>query len=77
MQFSAKFEDADSQYFYQLTHWFLHRLTSRDVLYPTVQTADLYHIPFKSYKHSPQAPFFQKWILVIYQRQKFKTVFEN
>ena len=30
MQFSAKFEDADSQYFYQLTHWFLHKLTCPD-----------------------------------------------
>jgi hypothetical protein len=34
------------------------------ILYPTVKTAALYHFPFKSYKHCPQAPFFKKWILV-------------
>ena len=58
MQFSAKFEDADNEYFYELTHWFLHKLTCPDVLYPTVKIAGLYHFPFKSYKHSPEAPFF-------------------
>jgi hypothetical protein len=58
MQFSAKFEDADTEYFYELIHWFLHSLTSLDVLYPTVKTAGLYHFPLKSYKDSPQAPFF-------------------
>ena len=64
MQFSAKFEGADNEYFYQLTHWFLHRLTCPDVLYPTVKTPGLYHFSFKSYKNSAQVTYFQKWIIV-------------
>jgi hypothetical protein len=64
MQFSAKSEDADNEYFYELTHCFLHRLTCPDVRYPMVKTPGLYHFFFKSYKHSPGATYFQKWILV-------------
>ena len=63
MQFSANFEEADNEYFYDLTHWFLHRLTCPDVLYPTVKTTGLYHFPFKSYQNSAQATYFLKWII--------------
>jgi hypothetical protein len=42
----------------------LHSNTSRVMVYPTMKTPGLYDFPFKSYKNSAQAPFFQKWILV-------------
>ncbi len=64
MQFSVKSEDTDNEYFYQLIHWFLHRLTCPDARYPTAEIPGLYHFSFKSYKPSLGATFFQKWILV-------------
>ena len=78
MQFSARFEDADNEYFYQLTHWFLHRLTCPDVLYPTVKTPGLYHFSFKCYGNSAQATYFQKWVIELcgsHKKDPDKAVF--
>jgi hypothetical protein len=60
MQFSAKSEDTDSEYFYELTYWVLDRLTYPNVLYPAVEIAGLQQFYFKSYNHSPQVTYFKK-----------------
>ena len=41
-----------------------HSNTCPGVLFPTTKTAGLYHFPFKSYKNSAQATYFQKWIII-------------